>query len=229
MNLEPKNLIHDLTVKAVLAYIKDGNMAPGQRLPAEREMAEKLKVSRNTVREAYLSLAAKGILSSHRGRGAFVAGFDSEMSNGIGLPSLADTTDIIQLAETRQVIECGAMPFAVQRATSEDLTRLSELIKREGAPVINDEGIIMPTVAFEVEVVKLAANPVLTSMEEEVARAWMYLWERLGLGVLNPKARTLDHQEILEAIQEGNVRLAQKAMAAHINSVALFLQKQKRS
>ena len=130
MNPEPKNLIHDLTVKAVLAYISDGNMSPGRRLPAEREMAEKLKVSRNTVREAYLSLAAKGILSSHRGRGTFVAAIEPEMPNGARLPSLADTTDIIQLAETRQVIECGAMPFAAQRATAEDWARLSELIKK---------------------------------------------------------------------------------------------------
>ncbi len=228
MNAEPKNLIHYLTVKAVLAYIRDGSLSVGQRLPAEREMAEKLKVSRNTVREAYLSLAAKGILSSHRGRGTFVAGLESEMPNGTRLPNLADTADIIHLAETRQVIECGAMPFAVQRATPEDLARLAELIDREEAPALTATGVMMPSVAFETAVVKLAANPVLISLEEEVGRAWVRLWERLGLGVLDPKARTGDHREILRAIAEGNVRRAQKAMTAHISSVTLVLRKLKR-
>ena len=100
--------------------------------------------------------------------------------------------------------------------------------KEEADPALNAAGAIIPSVAFEIEVVKLAANPVLTCMEEEVGRGRVKLRDRLGARVLNPKARTLDHQEIFEAIAGGNVRLAQKAMAAHINSVALLLKKLKR-
>lgn len=226
MSPEPKMLVHDLTVKEVLSYIKSRELLPGARLPAERELAEQLKVSRNTIREAYLSLAAKGILSSHRGRGTFLVRAIDDIGNGTRLPSLADTADIIHLSEARQVLECGAIPFAIQRAAREDYQRLTALIADEEAcPVSDEDGTVMPSVAFETEIVKLAGNPVLISMEQEVTTAWINLWIRLGLGVLNPKARSLDHYEILEAMKEGNVRLAQKAMSSHINSAALLLKK----
>lgn len=224
MSVEPKNLVHDLAVKEILSYIKRNGLLPGARLPAEREMAEQLKVSRNTIREAYLSLSAKNILSSERGRGTFLCCTIEGIGNGTRVPSLADTSDIIHLSEARQVIECGAVPFVIQRATADDYARLAGLINSEKAhPQCGEDGTVYPSVAFENEMVKLSGNPVLISMEAEVTTAWISIWMRLGLGVLNPKARALDHLEILEAIKEGNARLAQKALSAHINSVALLL------
>jgi GntR family transcriptional repressor for pyruvate dehydrogenase complex len=226
MNSEPRHLVHELTMKAILAYIGESKLRPGQKLPAEREIAKRLQVSRGTVREAYRSLAARGILSSYHGRGTFLAALRPQPANGARPPNLTDATNIISLAEARQVLECGAITFAVQRATPADFVRLSELIeKEETAPELDANGAVLPSTAFEIELVRIAGNPLLLRLEEEVAAAWVGLFRRLGLGVLNPKARSLDHREILDAIREGNVRLAQKALAAHINGVALLLKK----
>lgn len=63
--------------EAVLAEIKSGIWKTGDKLPTERELSEKLKVSRNTVSQAYQELEAEGVLSSVQGRGTFVCDRDN--------------------------------------------------------------------------------------------------------------------------------------------------------
>lgn len=62
--------------EAVLAEIKSGQWKAGDKLPTERELSEKLKVSRNTVSQAYQELEAEGVLTSVQGRGTFVCDRD---------------------------------------------------------------------------------------------------------------------------------------------------------
>ena len=58
---------------ALIKYILRRKLSPGDQLPAEAEMAEKLKVSRNTLREAYINLASAGVINRRHGIGTFVA------------------------------------------------------------------------------------------------------------------------------------------------------------
>jgi len=215
--------VHDLTVEEIISYIRNNNLAPGSRLPSERELAEQLKVSRNTIREAYLSLAARGILSIERGRGTFVASPIDEVKIYPLVPAAADIESIIHLLEVRQVLEGGAIPLAMQRATAADYQKLKNLIAAEENCPVYRNGNIAPSVAFENEIVNITGNPSLISLEKTVTEAWINLWVNLGLGVLNPKARTMDHYEILEAMASGDVRLAQKCLHTHLSSVLLVL------
>lgn len=66
-------LLHRRVARAIADEIAAGGLAPGERLPSERELGERLGVSRATVRRALRELAAKGLVESHVGRGSFVA------------------------------------------------------------------------------------------------------------------------------------------------------------
>ena len=64
--------------------IASGRMRRGERLPATRELAERLRLNRATIASAYGLLEAEGLLAGHVGKGSFVAGFPEERVNGWG-------------------------------------------------------------------------------------------------------------------------------------------------
>jgi DNA-binding FadR family transcriptional regulator len=117
------------TVERLGTAIRLGLLAPGIRLPAERDLAEQLKISRSTLRQALTTLVQSGHLVSRRGRagGTFVA----------EEPPLAQSSTVkVLTAEARAVldyrvaVEAGATVLAAERAGAEDFERLGELIER---------------------------------------------------------------------------------------------------
>lgn len=124
------------TVERIGRAIKMGLLRPGERLPAERDLAQQLALSRSTVREALRLLVEAGYLEARRGRGGgtFVA---------INQPAL-DTRDpndalrelgprIPDALRYRRVLEIGAAELAAEQATREDCARLVDLIEDTAA------------------------------------------------------------------------------------------------
>lgn len=214
---------HDATVDSIISYIRDNRLTPGSRLPSERELADTLQVSRHTVREAYLSLAARGLVVIEHGRGIFLVTRTDEVAPFPLITDLADLTNIVNLLEVRQLIECGAIPLAMAKAQAEDYGRLRELVNAEaGHPQFHDSAVI-PSVSFESEIVNLTGNQALISIENNVMSAWKNLWTRLQLSTIKPMARTDEHHEIIDAMENGDARLAQKCLHAHLSSILLVI------
>ncbi len=126
------------TVERLGTAIRLGLLAPGSRLPAERDLAEQLRISRSTLRQALTTLVQSGHLVSLRGRagGTFVA----------DAPPLGQHADAEILGEEaravldyRVAVETGAVVLASERAEDADLDRLLELPDRmEGAPTFEE-------------------------------------------------------------------------------------------
>jgi GntR family transcriptional regulator, transcriptional repressor for pyruvate dehydrogenase complex len=114
------------TVERLGTAIRLGLLAPGTRLPPERELAEKLSISRSTLRQALTTLVQSGHLMSLRGRsgGTFVAE-DPPLSRGTGDPPLGDHARAV--LDYRVVVETGATVLAAERAEDADLDRLHRL------------------------------------------------------------------------------------------------------
>lgn len=114
------------TVERLATAIKLGFLAPGSRLPSERELAEQLLISRTTLRQALTALVQSGLLVTSRGRrgGTFVA-------EPLPLPPrprrVLQEDELLGLLDHRLAIETGAMLRAVERATDEDIARLRAL------------------------------------------------------------------------------------------------------
>ena len=126
----------EMIVDQIRLLIRDGQLKPGDRLPAERELGEKFGVSRVTVREALRGLEANGMVTIKVGArgGAFVtAPTSARVGEGIiDLLSLSGLTDK-EVTEARQVFELGIIPLVCERATEEDIDELLE-IWTEGTP-----------------------------------------------------------------------------------------------
>ena len=116
------------TVERLGTAIRLGVLAPGTRLPAERDLAEQLGISRSTLRQALTTLVQSGHLIARRGRagGTFVA-HEPPIAQDTGGPPLGEEARAV--LDYRVIVEIGATLLAAERATEEDLDRLDRFIE----------------------------------------------------------------------------------------------------
>ncbi|WP_240324609.1 FadR/GntR family transcriptional regulator [Trinickia diaoshuihuensis] len=118
------------TMRALETALLDGTFAAGARLPAERTLAERYAVSRNTVREAIQRLAARGLLLSRPGAGVYVT---DRLRTGVASPwgeLVADHPALREdILEFRRVLEGATAYFAAMRATKDEIKSIETLMR----------------------------------------------------------------------------------------------------
>lgn len=219
--------IADAVVEQVEELIVLGVLRPGARLPAERDLAEVLNISRPKLREAIRVLEARGLVRTRRGEGAFV----EPLTGALMTPPLAAlcnrhpsaTGDFIAV---RRELESYAAHLAARRATPADHEALSERLAAMEATLETDDTRAEGTsdLAFHLTVVEAAHNVVLL----HVMRA-LYdlmcggLFRHRDLFDGDPHERRIlfdQHRAIAEAIASGDATAAASASEAHLDHVA---------
>lgn len=120
-----KRKLSDQISDQLEAMIADGTLKPGERLPAERQLSERLGVSRPSLREAIQKLASKGLLSTRQGGGTFVTDNLATSFSDPLLALLKDRPDAeFDTLEVRKELEGVASYNAAQRATDADRSRI---------------------------------------------------------------------------------------------------------
>src|SRR6478672_13719772 len=127
--LNPRPIRLSESVAARLeAMIVSGELAPGRKLPPERELAQLLGVSRGLVREAIHELALKGLVSRRQGRGTEVRGpYKSEFTGAIIGYLNQNVREVAELLDFREALEPPIAARAAERATAVDVQRLQRI------------------------------------------------------------------------------------------------------
>ena len=112
----------------LMAYIRDGQFLPGQVLPAERDLAKQLGVSRSSVREALIALEISGWVEIRVGTGVFVCSTLPKTATTLN----SDDVSAEDLLKARQVIESELAAMAATTATDAQLQELANLAKHMG-------------------------------------------------------------------------------------------------
>ena len=140
-------LYEDIAAR-MIAQIHAGTLRPGDRLPSERELADALSTSRNSVREGLRVLENIGVVTSHHGSGNFISlNFDETMSELLSFMFFLKGIREDQVTEFRRSIEWESMYLAVERITEEEkkemLLHLDKLetVQTESARVRHDKAI----------------------------------------------------------------------------------------
>lgn len=124
----------------ICRMIRRGQVKPGQTLPAERDLAAQLGVSRTSLREALRGLEIAGIIDSRHGGGTFVRDF-SEFGIESPLSMVLEATQeiVADLWEVRRIVEPEIAARAALRSTAEDHEQLQEIVRQQQAEFLTDE------------------------------------------------------------------------------------------
>jgi GntR family transcriptional repressor for pyruvate dehydrogenase complex len=203
----------------LLAYLLSGAVKAGERIPSERELAEKLGVGRSAVREALKPLALLGVVDVRQGNGTFFRGTDSALLPRViewGL--LLGERTVVDLVDARRPVEVALVRFAAQRRTDAHLRQLQEHLTamRQSDTV---EGFTEADAAFHLCIAEAASSTVLSSILNSI-RELLRTWIRTVVSDM-PKTDSLyrEHVKIFKAVEAGDADAAALAMGLHIDSV----------
>ena len=221
-DLKTSHRLSDSVARQLEQRILEGALKAGDRLPAERNFALELGVSRPCLREAIQKLASKGLLYSRQGGGTFVADqLNDTLANPWSQmleshPALND--DVL---EFRSVLQSQSAEWAAVRATPADMRRLDEMLKSAILAIasLNAEGIAIADRDFH-QALAEAAHNAFTAHLMSVVQGLLHKDIVFNLGELISvpvASRMLIDQwtAIVEAIRQQNASAARQAAATH--------------
>src|SRR3954469_10706187 len=218
---------YEQIAERLAADIRSGLYAPGERLPAERELARSLEVSRASVREALAALQLQGVVETRPGAGTFVA---AEARPGQELPHDASPSAVL---EARAQLEPAVARLAAQRAqpdaAAENLLAAMEAIGDPSEPGARATWSASDRL-FHRQLAAMTGNPVLLAFADHVATLMdQPLWHRLRDDSIAVSGRTRIHAAEHRMIYEGMVDAAAEAAAfcsaQHINRVRPYMER----
>jgi len=224
--VKPKRAFEEIVLQVQQAVI-DGRIAPGERLPPERELAEIFGVSRPAVREAMRILEAFGIVSARRGNGpdsgSTISVADPRTGFGPLLRLYASLMHIplSDLIEARVALETAAIRAAILTASDEDLGQLDEILASLSDDSDRDTWLERDT-EFHLALAELSGNGALAllmgALREAIATQMLHAFHSRNDPAFARECRRLvrQHSDIIAAIRARNQKVATKKIEAHI-------------
>jgi GntR family transcriptional repressor for pyruvate dehydrogenase complex len=209
----------DEVVAVLVNAIGGGLYAPGDRLPRERDLAERLCVSRTVVREAIGILRGAGVVSVRRGvaGGATVVSLAPlpQVLSGLHAPSKAT---IQSLLEARRPLESAAAVLAAQRATPAELAAVrAELTDPLGGLLEEPEQFLALDVRFHLALPALGKSPVIEELLRSVLARLVATLAQYPFGGVADLTRAIQNQqETMDALESRDVALIQAAVDSHM-------------
>ena len=215
----------DEAISKIKRMITSGELGPGDRLPREADLAERLGLSRNSLREAVRALAMINVLDVRQGDGTYVTSLDA----GLLLDALSFVVDfhrddsVLQFLEVRRILEPAATALAAERMPEADIVKLQVLLD-ELSTTPSVEALVANDLEFHRRIAAGAGNAVLCSLIDGLsgpttrARIWR------GLTQEGAVAKTREqHQAIHDAIAGRRPELAHSWATVHIAGVEEWL------
>lgn len=212
--------LYDQVAEHIEDLISDGTLQSGDKLPSERELAQRLGVGRGVVREAVKLLAERGLVSVEPGRGTFIAELDTYLfSDQLGRFLRVGRHSYSDLNEVRRILEVEIASLAAQRAGVEDLERMKQAIQDMEDNITSADGYIEADLAFHQALARATKNEIFLLLIDVMVDSLREL-RRLTVQVPGAPERARDwHKVIYEAVEKGDSAAAREAMWGHMQQV----------
>ena len=228
----PKRLYQEVGL-ALKKRISDGEFSVGQKLPAEREIAETMSVSRSVVREALIMLELQKIVNVRKGSGVYVthlpnAESSSQSSLSAHCENAYDDVGPFESLQARQLLESRIAEFAATQITKNDIAKLRQALQIERENLNGNKKEYDGDEMFHMAIADATQNSVLSGMVRDLwkQRNSSLMWRQLHLHVKSDDYRELwleDHKKILASLQLRDAAGARDSMWQHLENVKLTL------
>jgi GntR family transcriptional repressor for pyruvate dehydrogenase complex len=213
-------------IDEIKGMIIRGELRPGDRLPKEADLASRLGLSRNSLREAVRALTLIRILETRQGDGTYVTSLEPE----ILLETLGFVADfhqdrtLLDVLEVRRILEAAATALAAQYISAEELAALGGIVDAMDT-CETVEAFVENDLSFHRMIAAASRNAVLASLVESFssrtsrARVWRGVTQAGAI-----EQTKTDHRAIFSALEHGRTDLARALATTHISGVEAWLE-----
>lgn len=200
------------TVDRLGTAIKLGLLAPGERLPAERELCELLGIARSTLRQALTALGQSGHLHAVRGRGGGT--FVTERPPSVDPPSPELLATWREVSDSRLAVELGVAVLAAQRA--DDVSALAALVDELDGQLDDFPSFRRTDVALHVGLAEATGSARLVAAMTEAQGSMTDLISHIAHPRAVLASSNAQHRRLLKAVAAGDHARAARVMADHV-------------
>jgi DNA-binding FadR family transcriptional regulator len=207
-------------IAQIRELIASGALKPGQKLPTERVLSERMGLSRPLVREAISALVTLGVLEKRHGSGTYVTSLSSEL---LAHPFVfildVNRAALRELFEVRLLLEVGAAEAAARTIDRAALDQLDELLHTLRTSFDDPERFLEADTAFHRILHKASGNAILLTLMDNLS-ALIKRSRGLTVGRTEVRASTLrEHEAIYDGLCDHDPEAAGRAMRAHLSHV----------
>lgn len=215
--------LYEDVVERLETAINEGHYAPGDQLPAERELMEAYSVGRTAIREALFALQRMGLIVISSGERARVsqpsAGTMIGELSGVARYLLAKPGGAHHFQQARAMFEIGVAGLAAETATPEDIAKLETALTANRAALDQNRAFERTDVAFHFVLAEISRNPIFTALHTGLTE-WLTEQRTTSLKAHGAaQAAYAAHQRIYEAVAGHDPQAAADAMRAHLAEV----------
>jgi GntR family transcriptional repressor for pyruvate dehydrogenase complex len=207
----------ELVVAHIRALIDQGQLKPGGRLPAERELAVHIGVSRPSVRAGLRALAAMGVVQSRHGAGTFIRSGPPVLgSEPLSFLAALHGFTRDEMFEARRVLEVGVAGLAAERAKGEHLASIAEEITGMYASLEEPYAFLRHDIRFHRAIAAASGNPILASLVEMVSALFYEQRRKTARRAHHLRESAQAHRAIYNALRMRDVDRSRDTMNEHL-------------
>lgn len=227
MELKPikTRKIYEEIVEQIRDLVARGELKPGDRLPSERDLVERLKVSRASIREALSALEMMGLLEVRSGEGTYVRKLRSEsVVAPLAWMLTMEKGTVLELLEVRKILEVQAVGLAAEHADEADMKELSEALEdmRNDLRNLSSSG-EQADLRFHYAITRATKNTILIRLMDTISDLMQHMLKtsrsKLYEGKYTPSLLFQEHIVIYEAVKRRDSKKARELMLMHLTGV----------
>jgi GntR family transcriptional repressor for pyruvate dehydrogenase complex len=211
-----KQTLAQTVLDRLLAFIRNGDIKPGQPLPSQHQLASQLSVSRPVLREAMQGLAAMGVIEIRPGSGCYVRD-PRATSEPDGMFDIFTHEGALEVLEARMVVEVELAARAAIRALPEDIAEMNEILERLKRAVARGRPTSHITGDFHQTLARAGHNQPLFRMAQMLNQARVVQGLRVEHALPDIAAREYEsHRVLVDAVLTGDPEISRAAMREHL-------------
>jgi GntR family transcriptional repressor for pyruvate dehydrogenase complex len=218
---------YEQVAEQIRRMISDGALKPGDLLPPERELVEKLGVGRSSIRDAVRTLEVMGILEPRQGHGTVVRDLSADaLVVPLSLVLTRKRELVTELLDVRRMIEPGLAARAAKNATAEEIAHMGAILARHEAKLRRGEEAMDEDSDFHYAIALAARNSVVLRVLDVLMDLLRESRSR-SLQVPGRPQRSFDgHRRILRALQKRDAKAAEAAVRRHLKEIEEVVMRQ---
>ncbi len=217
---EREKRLYEQIVSRIQDMIRSGELKPGDRLPSERDMAQKFRVSRNSVREAIRALAESGMVESRRGDGTYLCATDT----AILVDSLAHAIQnqkhrLRDIFDFRRLVEPHIAELAARHITDEELAQLKVMVCDQDRRILAGEDGADMDMAFHLLLARISGNRIMHDVLQALHTMLMESRSEFLQTEARKRTSVTAHLRLIDALEKRDPDAARDAMKTHLEKI----------